>query len=953
MSITDILIFIPGEEENLRRELRLPDTVSIPAISEQINITRGEIVQFQREVSGTIDPMKLQSEAQKFLDRKYTDSRRDTQRATVSGTTDVRLGMAEQNLTYAAGISADVNIIRSIDWQKPVEVQSQAMSTVSLALGTIATKLSKPGQKPEDFDSLEKLAKLDLRKYPDLNAQEKNVIELVRTGLGKGDTPVLTYMRTEWTEKLRTQAPYGAALGEFQQAAKTGDWTSLSMDNPIMEFAKDNKVITGLAVAGVAFGLYKLFGGMFGGEDDKKEDSKGGKKDFIDSFSEYIPGGKASIGVLIALVAAVGIFKPEWFTMLKDKITGKEVPDKRTLKDTAKALVDPKIPASERVKLVKELVDKLPIPGLGIMVSGLSLATGADLEKKLADIAEVISGWNDNRSDSSGSNNPETYSGAPLPILIARGTQFYYGAIKPYAKLNNNEKHILTGSVANVWDRFFGKNPSYEYATQKLPEMEAQKTALTNPNWETETARIKAEFNNGTHSQYGSIVDIAEKELHAKMMVDSRGNKIVSPKLEQDVFRFIAEREVITKLQVMEAGIQSIQGGPQKFAQLQVLRGNPEGFYTHLQKLEEGRLGLHGIVASGRSVNTKDWIEFSRLGDGYEKALVEKEKIIKTHLSEIHKLQAEYKLDTTNADRKTAIELKVREKGYAIASIENDVQKSVGKMLETEKLFANVLSEGNTHAMPFSFSKIFNRFFVGNDRAENLSQLKLVDPETKLFRFRMGSGGMVLMGVGMTSLLWADGLDPDKLKHDVTRMAAGLVPYYGTYLDSVDLTRSIRNAEWMNSFANLGAMIASGFGDVLFTLSLPFWETGIGAAAGIGAKGAMATIRSMIKPGTTAQLLGGASDILKTGVVKVSMTDAAGKVIIKEIPISAQERIFMESIKGAFAPNVPRIQAISRYGIVGGMGTALAAGVVAPLAMYSFGPDNSLRTTNLEPELRK
>lgn len=56
-------------------------------------------------------------------------------------------------------------------------------------------------------------------------------------------------MRTEWTEKLRTQAPYGAALGEFQQVAKTGDWTSLSMDNPIMEFAKEHKVIAGLAVA--------------------------------------------------------------------------------------------------------------------------------------------------------------------------------------------------------------------------------------------------------------------------------------------------------------------------------------------------------------------------------------------------------------------------------------------------------------------------------------------------------------------------------------------------------------------------------------------------------------------------------------------------------------------------------------------------------------------------------
>lgn len=60
---------------------------------------------------------------------------------------------------------------------------------------------------------------------------------------------------------------------------------------------------------------------MFGGGDDKKEDSKGGKKDFMDSFTEYIPGGKASIGVLIALVAAVGIFKPEWLKSLWDKIT--------------------------------------------------------------------------------------------------------------------------------------------------------------------------------------------------------------------------------------------------------------------------------------------------------------------------------------------------------------------------------------------------------------------------------------------------------------------------------------------------------------------------------------------------------------------------------------------------------------------------------------------------------
>lgn len=134
MSNTEILTFVPGEEEKLRLELFLPNTVSIPAISEQINVTRGEIVQFRREISGTIDPMKLQIEAQKFLDRKYAEGRRDTQKAAVTGTTDVKLDMAGNAIHASPGITADITVMRSIDWQKPVESQDQALSTVSWAL---------------------------------------------------------------------------------------------------------------------------------------------------------------------------------------------------------------------------------------------------------------------------------------------------------------------------------------------------------------------------------------------------------------------------------------------------------------------------------------------------------------------------------------------------------------------------------------------------------------------------------------------------------------------------------------------------------------------------------------------------------------------------------------------------------------------------------------------------
>ncbi len=65
----------------------------------------------------------------------------NAQKTAVTSTTDVKLDMATDALPYASGTSTDIGSLRSIDWQKPAEKQTQALGTFSLALGTLATRL--------------------------------------------------------------------------------------------------------------------------------------------------------------------------------------------------------------------------------------------------------------------------------------------------------------------------------------------------------------------------------------------------------------------------------------------------------------------------------------------------------------------------------------------------------------------------------------------------------------------------------------------------------------------------------------------------------------------------------------------------------------------------------------------------------------------------------------------
>ncbi|MBP8016655.1 hypothetical protein KAZ01_01485, partial [Candidatus Gracilibacteria bacterium] len=98
------------------------------------------------------------------------------------------------------------------------------------------------------------------------------------------------------------------SIQEIKEKIKEGKSSEISDKNPIMKFTEEHPYLAvGGAVLG-AYGLYKIFSGIFGGEDNSKGSEKK-EEGFLSKIFDKIPGGSAWKWILGGVLGIFGLGK--------------------------------------------------------------------------------------------------------------------------------------------------------------------------------------------------------------------------------------------------------------------------------------------------------------------------------------------------------------------------------------------------------------------------------------------------------------------------------------------------------------------------------------------------------------------------------------------------------------------------------------------------------------------
>jgi hypothetical protein len=188
-------------------------------------------------------------------------------------------------------------------------------------------------------------------------------------------------------------------------------------------------------------------------------------------------------------------------------------------------------------------------------------------------------------------------------------------------------------------------------------------------------------------------------------------------------------------------------------------------------------------------ISVQQWKDFSRLAEEGLGILKDTDEILGVKKAKMLALKAEY--ETANASRKTAIQTEFQNLAKEYAEAETKAVEATHNMLTKEKAMAQVLAgEGLTHSSwnPLHHFMVRRNMTAVSQHAETLGELRLVTPgKNGLLRFGFSKGNMVLMGVGVGLVAYANrGLMNEGAKHDLERMAWGLVPVVGGSMDIHD-----------------------------------------------------------------------------------------------------------------------------------------------------------------------
>lgn len=688
-------------------------------------------------------------------------------------------------------------------------------------------------------------------------------------------------------------------------------------------FVKEHPVASSIVGIWWAALLYKIFWNS-----EKEWGGDGKDKWFFQSILEKIP----SMGFFGTLVSLAGI----WY-FFGDKIrwvfdTGiKTVEVAGKVMDTVKAVAEavaPSTPMPRRIELMKSLIEQVG-DAAKWLISDAAKQYGIDLNQWSYQ-------WPKKQS------NEWEHTGNLEAIGLARASQFYYGTWKPWKELNTSEKAIMQWTVSGWVSGWFSRGDiNHTEALGRVSWIESEMKTLE-ASIPTKTNENLTKLNTWNGSFDGKDWKEALKSEHIGKQVNiinSWALPVMFSLLDDASKKLIAEhfakQEIDILIQAQRTLIDAIKAWPAEYGKFLASKWDTTLLYERMKILEAKKAGLN--LENLHKITPDDWKNFSRLAEEHLSLIREKDVILGSKRDRMLEIQKEIAGDPT---KKTLLETEFQKLANEYAQVENDVMKSTNEMFTKEKSMVRVLENaGLSHS---SWNPL-HHFMVGKGwiaqwhHAETLGDLRMVSPgKSGLLRMGFSGWNFVLMGVGVGAVLYINGGMNEWAKHDLTRMAWGLVPVIGWSMDVHDAWKDFKGWNIMHGIANLGAATASFTGDALLALSL--LPAGTTAPLGVGAKWAMYGLRNFIKWLWVewAQSVAIKETLPESWKIILSVTDTSGKIVEKTVDLTLEWKNAWKWIQERMAPQRENIAKYAKMGLVGGIGAMLIAGPGYMLASYAF-----------------
>lgn len=746
--------------------------------------------------------------------------------------------------------------------------------------------------------------------------------------IAKLDSQNKTYMKVDamW-KKLQT-----ASAQAFPP--KTQWETEVWFIDRAKNFIWEHKVASSVIGIGGAALLYKLFGSSGKSEGDTD-------KWFFSWLMDKIPN-MWFLGVIVALV---------WLWYFRDDIRGLFKKGQETIEVAGKlmdkAKVVEKILSSdtsleEKKVLIKSLIEQDP--------------NGKSLVEKIAGTLGIdISKW-EYKWPKEGEP-----TGNLVPIGIARGTQFYYGTVKPWINLNVNEQAIFRWTVNSWFTSWFSRpDINHEQALGRIPEIESEIGKLEASIWvKTEESLAKLSAWNGSmewrnwkeflkhpwvleelawaDSQFSREVG-GVKKLHVPNIQFSQLNTDAQRILAQQ----FARQEIDILIQAEKSLIDAIRSWPAQYGKFLASRGDSSLLYGRIQELTSFREKFP--INSGYSeISVQEWRRFYETTERTMELVWESNAVLEGKKARLLEIARE--IEWATGDRKVSLEADYKKIALEYAEVETRITEQVNKTLMEEKAIARVLSSwpDKLHEASWNPFHWIGKKSIAKARTipiETLDELRLISPKSPLLRMWFSKWNFVLMGVWVGAVLYAnDGIMNDWAKHDLERMAWGLVPLIWGAMDMRDAWKDFWEGRVAHGFANLWAAAASYSWDALLALSLI--PAGTTAPLGIGAKWALAGLRGFLKGLWVewAQSVAIKEALPESWKLVLNVVDASGKAVEKTVELTPEWRNAWKWIQDRMAPQRERIASFAKMGLIWGIWAMLVAWPGMVLASYALDKD--------------
>ncbi|MBP8016848.1 hypothetical protein KAZ01_02460, partial [Candidatus Gracilibacteria bacterium] len=263
--------------EELKEKIGFSGTLSIPEIKQTIEFTIEELDNLKKFIESGIETQEIERQIKEKIKEKLNITK-EAVKASTKSTAKLKRDQLKEGLDSEKSSKeiadmehlGQIKEILSIKPTESIESQKKAFNLFKFSLFAIINNALVNGKKITNLEELSNINSSTLN----LNKTDKIVLQKLKEICNHKDKPIYIYLNEKLNNVVSSAKKSVPSIQEIKEKIKEGKSSEISDKNPIMKFAEEHPYLAvGGAVLG-AYGLYKIFSGIFGGEDNSKGSEK-------------------------------------------------------------------------------------------------------------------------------------------------------------------------------------------------------------------------------------------------------------------------------------------------------------------------------------------------------------------------------------------------------------------------------------------------------------------------------------------------------------------------------------------------------------------------------------------------------------------------------------------------------------------------------------------------------